>query len=103
VQKSADNSFAEVTWGQGDAIARNSNRPLVLAEALGDIYEVVIILTGKADSKSMLGTFSELGGRIILVTGDENDIALAEATRQRLEDSGLSRVEIASLAEPVAA
>ncbi len=103
VQKSADNSFAEVTWGQGDAIDRNSNRPLVLAEALGDIYEVVIILTGKADSKSMLGTFSELGGRIILVTGDENDIALAEATRQRLEDSGLSRVEIASLAEPVAA
>ncbi len=103
VQKSADNSFAEVTWGQGDVIARNSKRPLVLTEALGDIYEVVIVLTGRADRESMLDVFAELTGRIILVTNDEGDIALADAARARLEEAGLPRVEIASLAEPVAA
>ncbi len=103
VQKSADNSFAEVTWGQGESIVRSSNRPLVLAEALGDIYEVVVVLTGRADRKSMLGSFSELGGRIILVTSDEDDADMAEATRRRLEEAGLPRVEIAALAEPVAA
>lgn len=103
VQKSADNSFAEVSWGQGDAIARNSNRPLVLTEALTDIYEVVVVLTGQVDRKSMLGAFSELGGRIILVAGGEDDADLAESTRLRLEEAGLPRVEIAALAEPVAA
>ena len=103
VQKSADNSFAEVTWGQGEAIARNSNRPLVLTEALGDIYEVVVVLTGQVDRQSMLGAFSELGGRVILVTGDLGDADSAESTRLRLEEAGLARVEIAALAEPVAA
>ncbi|KKB09319.1 GumC family protein [Devosia chinhatensis] len=103
VQKSADNSFAEVTWGQGDAIARNSNRPLVLAEALGDIYEVVVVLTGRVDRKSMLGAFSELGGRVILVTGEGDDVETAEETRRRLEEAGLPRVEITPFAETVAA
>jgi succinoglycan biosynthesis transport protein ExoP len=103
VQKSADNSFAEVSWGQGEAIARNSNRPLVLTEALTDIYEVVVVLTGQVDRKSMLGAFSELGGRIILVAGGEDDADLAESTRLRLEEAGLPRVEIAALAEQVAA
>lgn len=103
VQKSADNSFAEVSWGQGDAIARTSNRPLVLTEALADIYEVVVVLTGRVDRTSMLGTFSELGGRVILVASDEGDADNAESTRKRLEEAGLSRVEIAALAEPVAA
>lgn len=103
VQKSADNSFAEVTWGQGDAISRRTNRPLVLTEALGDIYEVVVVLTGRADHKSMLGSFAELGGRVILVTRDEGDADNAESIRTRLEEAGLPRVEIAALAEPVAA
>lgn len=103
VQKSADNSFAEVTWGQGDAISRRTNRPLVLTEALGDIYEVVVVLTGRADHKSMLGSFAELGGRVILVTRDEGDADTAEPIRARLEEAGLARVEIAALAEPVAA
>jgi len=103
VQKSADNSFAEVGWGRGETIARNSNRPLVLTEALTDIYEVVVVLTGRVDRGSTLGMFSELGGRIILVAGDEEDADLAQEMRRRLEEAGLPRVEIAALAEPVAA
>ena len=103
VQKSADNSFAEVSWGRGETIARNSNRPLVLTEALTDIYEVVVVLTGRVDRGSTLGMFSELGGRIILVAGDEEDADLAQEMRRRLEEAGLPRVEIAALAEPVAA
>lgn len=103
VQKSADNSFAEVSWGQGEAIARNSNRPLVLTEALGDIYEVVVVLTGPVGRQSVLGSFSELGGRVVLVTGRNEDAGNAEVTRQRLEEAGLPRVEIAALAELAAA
>lgn len=103
VQKSSDNSFAEVSWGQGDTIARNSNRPQILAEALGDIYEVVVVLTGRVDRRSMLGAFSDLGGRVVLVAGREDELHTAESTRRRLEEAGLPRVEITALAEPVAA
>jgi succinoglycan biosynthesis transport protein ExoP len=103
VQKSADNSFAEVTWGQGRAIDRSSSRPITLAEALGDIYEVVVILTGKVGRASSLPDFAELGGRIVLVMNDEDDAETADATRLWLEENGLSRVEIAALPEPVAA
>lgn len=103
VQKSADNGFAEVCWGQGATIERRSNRPQTLAEALGDIYEVVLVLTGPVGRRSSLDVFAELGGRIVLVASDEGRIEKAEAARRSLEDAGLARVEITALRETVAA
>lgn len=97
VQKSADNSFAEVSWGRGDAIDLTSTRPLTLAEALRDIYEVVVVLTGKVGRNSSLISFAELGGRIVLVTADQEDAIGAEVTRRTLEANGLPRVEISAL------
>ncbi|QQR40897.1 GumC family protein [Devosia rhizoryzae] len=103
VQKSADNSFAEVTWGQGRAVDARSSKPLTLVEALGDIYEVVVVLTGKVGGTSTLPYFAELGGRIVLVTGAETSVEEAEAVRRSLQDAGLPQIEIAALAEAVAA
>ncbi|WP_338723377.1 GumC family protein [Devosia sp. XK-2] len=103
VQKSADNGFAEVTWGKGIEIDRQSSRPATLVEALGDIYEVVIVLTGQVAGTSSLDLFVELGGRVVLVADDETKLDRAELARQRLENAGLARVEITALAEPVAA
>ena len=103
VQKSADNGFAEVTWGQENAVDRRSTRPLTLVEALGDIYEVVVVLTGQVGVRSSLDLFAELGGRIVLVADNEAEFDRAEAARQVLVDAGLSRIEITALTEPVAA
>ena len=103
VQKSADHGFAEVTWGQGTSIDRRSTRPLTLAEALGDIYEVVVVLTGQVGVRSSLDVFAELGGRIVLVANDEDGIDHAAIARRRLEEAGLARVEITARAESVAA
>jgi hypothetical protein len=103
VQKSADNGFAEVSWGRGIEIDRQSSRPTTLVEALGDIYEVVIVLTGQVAGTSSLDLFVELGGRVVLVADDETKLDRAELARQRLENAGLARVEITALAEPVAA
>lgn len=103
VQKSADNGFAEVTWGQGSAINRRSSRPVTLVEALGDIYEVVVVLTGQVGRNSSLDIFAELGGRIVLVADDEAGMEQAESARRALQDAGLDRVEITALTEPVAA
>ncbi|MHA6298948.1 GumC family protein [Devosia sp. CAU 1758] len=103
VQKSADHGFAEVTWGQGTGLDRRSNRPQTLVEALGDIYEVVVVLTGQVGPRSTLDVFAELGGRIVLVADDESGIDRAETARRALEDAGLPRIEITALTEPVAA
>jgi succinoglycan biosynthesis transport protein ExoP len=103
VQKSADHGFAEVTWGQGTSIDRRSTRPQTLAEALGDIYEVVVVLTGPVGARSSLDVFAELGGRIVLVADDDAGLDHAQRARRRLEEAGLARVEIAAMTEPVAA
>ncbi|MBO9589504.1 GumC family protein [Devosia sp.] len=103
VQKSADQSFAEVPWGQGDTVDRTSAKPSILIEALGDIYEVVIVLTGRVGSRSTLPVFADLDGRVVLVTSEDEDADTAETLRKQLLDAGLPRVEISALEDAVAA
>lgn len=103
VHKSADNSFAEVPWGQERSINRRSTRPLTLVQALGDIYEVVVLMTGRLEAGSTLPMFESLGGRLVLVPGlaaDEDEVA---ATRDQLLDVGFPSVEIAALPARAAA
>ncbi|KRA99963.1 hypothetical protein ASD83_05650 [Devosia sp. Root685] len=103
VQKSADQSFAEVAWGQGDSVDRTSAKPSILIEALGDIYEVVIVLTGRVGGRSTLPVFADLSGRIVLVTSEDEDAETAETLRRQLLEAGLPRVEISALEDAVAA
>ncbi|MGB3336991.1 MAG: Wzz/FepE/Etk N-terminal domain-containing protein [Devosia sp.] len=103
VQKSADNSFAEVPWGQGRVIDAYSPKPLTLIEALGDIYEVVVLMTGRVGSSSTLPMFSDLDGRLVLVAGDEDDLDAVARTRERLLDAGFEQCEVAAVPARVAA
>lgn len=103
VQKSTSSSFAEIAWGQSDAIDRNSARPITLVEALGDIYEVVVVLTGRIAGRSSLPLFADLGGRVVLVATSFEETDEANDIRRQLLDAGLPKVEIAALADLVAA
>lgn len=103
VQKSADNTFAEVTWGQDDGLDMKSTKPQTLAEALGDIYEVVVILTGRVGRRSALPLFAAMDGRVVVVADDRSDVEALDATRRRLLEAGMPRVDIAALNDAVAA
>lgn len=103
VQKSADNSFAEVAWGQGRIIDRTSGKPLTLVEALGDIYEVVVLMTGRVGKASTLPMFQGLDGRLVLVASDEDDLGAVARTREHLQDAGFGRCEVAAAPARVAA
>ena len=103
VHKSADNSFAEIPWGRGRAISRQSAKPLTLIEALGDIYEVVVLMTGRVGMASTLPLFESLEGRLVLIAGDEDDFEAVADTREQLLDAGFRTVEIASVPARVAA
>ncbi|WP_172122909.1 GumC family protein [Devosia sp. 919] len=99
VHKSADNSFAEVPWGQSPMLDRRSTRPVTLVEALGDIYEVVVLLTGPAGPNSTLPMFEALDGRVILVTASIDNVDQIEQTREQMLEAGFGLVEVASFPE----
>jgi succinoglycan biosynthesis transport protein ExoP len=103
VHKSTDNSFAEVPWGQGRVLARSSTKPLTLVEALGDLYEVVVLLTGRVGGASSLPLFDGLDGRLVLVASAEDDIEAVARTRERLLDAGFERCDLAAAPARVAA
>jgi len=103
VHKSADNSFAEIPWGTGRSIARKSSKPATLIEALGDIYEVVVLLTGRVGMNSTLPMFAGLNGRVVLVADAKDDSTAVADTRTQLIEAGFDTVEVAQGATRVAA
>ncbi|WEK06430.1 MAG: GumC family protein [Candidatus Devosia phytovorans] len=103
VQKSADNSFAEVSWGRGATILRASTKPMTLVEALGDIYEVVILMTGKVGMGSSLPFFDGIDGRLVLVAGPGDNMDDVAETRQLLLNAGFDRCDVTSTPAQVAA
>ena len=84
VHRGARDGLAEVPWGQQQTLDRDSAKPLTLLEALTDIYEVVIVMTGRVGRTSSLTAFSGADCRMVVV-GDERsepdkiEAALSEA------------------------
>ena len=103
VHKSADNSFAEVPWGRLAAVDFGNTRPLTLVEALGDIYEVVIVNTGVLGPGKPLTLLAELGGRLVLVPTSADDLTSVAAARDRLRGVGFDAIDIAAPPAQVAA
>ncbi|KKB85157.1 hypothetical protein VW29_07415 [Devosia limi DSM 17137] len=103
VHKSLDNAFAEVPWGQGAVIDPRSTKPLTLIEALGDIYEVVIVMTGVVDEASTLPLFAPLEGRLVLVAGERANRREFEGVREQLDEAGFGLAEVVASPELVAA
>jgi len=83
VHKSMREGLAEVPWGQERELDSSSAKPVTLVEALADIYEVVIVLSGRIDRSSALSMFTGIECRLVLVAGaDTNEVDVAEARSQ---------------------
>ncbi|WP_189427184.1 GumC family protein [Devosia pacifica] len=103
VQKSGDAQFAEVAWGTSATFERRSKRPATLVQALSDIYEVVIVLTGRAGMRSTLPAFAGIGDRLVLVAGENSNPEALEDRVAELEEAGLGRAEVIAPPQSVAA
>lgn len=81
VHRGSRPGLAEIPWGQQERLDLGSERPATLIDALADIYEVVVVLTGGAGEGSSLPAFAGLDARLVLVTdplaGEEMVAALA--------------------------
>lgn len=85
--------LAEVPWGERAVLDRRSMRPLTLVEALSDIYEVVIISTGRIGLNSTLPLFVAGGARLAIVRHPSTPEALVEAVSADAASLGFEVVQ----------
>ncbi|WDR03032.1 hypothetical protein PSQ19_02150 [Devosia algicola] len=71
-----------------------STKPFTLVEALSDIYEVVIVMTGQVGANSSLPLFADIGGRLVLVAGPQHEDEELQAAREQLADAGYGHADI---------
>lgn len=96
VHKVAD-GLAEVPWGSFAVLERRSMRPATLLAALTDLYDVVIVATGRIGMASALPIFAGVDCRLILVGHEWPDPALLEAARADAAALGYELAQLVSV------
>src|SRR3569623_3440525 len=91
--------LAEVPWGHVLTLDRQSSRALSLVEALGDIYEVVIVLTGRVGLNSNLPMFAGLQGRLVLVRSADTPASLVDAVSADAAPHGIEVTQSVAVPE----
>lgn len=91
--------LAEVPWGHLKSLERRSMRPVTLIEALADIYEVVIVSTGRFGINSSLPVFAGAGGRLVLVRQPATPNALVDGVVADAETLGFDLVQAVAVRE----
>jgi len=90
-------SLAEVPWGSMAALERRSMDPATLLAALVDVYDVVIVSTGRIGVASTLPVFAGVDCRLVLVGGEPPGAALLEAAREDAAALGFQVGQVVSL------
>jgi polysaccharide biosynthesis transport protein len=97
VHKTAEEGLAEVPWGHLSTLDRRSSRPVTLVEALSDIYEVVLVLTGRIGMTSTLPLFAGVPCRLVVVAAGTPDGPRIEAARADAAALGYDAVEFVAV------
>ena len=92
--------LAEVPWGTLVAVDRRSDRALTLVRALADLYEVVVVSTGRVGLNSTLPLFAGAEARLVLVHDGAAPAATMRATIADAQDLGFAMVDAIALSEP---
>ncbi len=99
VHKISRDLLAEVPWGHGTTIDRTSAKPLTLVDALTDIYEVVIVLTGRVGMASALPVFAGLDCRLVLVASGQPNPGLVAAVGEDMSSLGYTQLQVVVVPE----
>jgi uncharacterized protein involved in exopolysaccharide biosynthesis len=91
--------LAEVPWGQLTVIDRRSAKAVTLVEALADIYEAVIVTTGRLGLGSSLPVFAGTPGRLVMVRRGAGSDAALEAVAADAAALGFDLVQTVTVPE----
>ncbi|WP_332714807.1 GumC family protein [Pelagibacterium mangrovi] len=97
VHRGMEERFAFVPWGQGEHLRPATDRVLTLIDALSDIYEVIVVVTGKVGMGSSLPLFTGAGAKCVLLAND--DSALGD-TRSEVASLGFEDLRVIAAAGP---
>lgn len=97
VHRGMEERFAFVPWGQGEHLRPATDRVLTLIDALSDIYEVIVVVTGKVGMGSSLPLFTGAGAKCLLLAND--DSALGD-TRSEVASLGFEDLRVIAAAGP---
>ncbi|HEY8596716.1 MAG TPA: Wzz/FepE/Etk N-terminal domain-containing protein [Devosiaceae bacterium] len=92
IQPGNRGGLAEVPWGQGRVVDRSSDRPALLVNALGDIYESVVIVAGRLGVGSTLPLFRDLRP-FVVISVDNAQVEQVEAAVAGIKKLGFQRIE----------
>ena len=87
--------LAEVRWGTLAVLERRSMKPATLLAALTDVYDVVVVNTGRIGLASALPVFAGVDFRLVLV-GDEPEGAQLAAARDDAAALGYEVAQVVS-------
>lgn len=93
----AGGSLAEVPWGRLTTLDRRSTRPLTMIEALADVYQLVIVDTGRIGVASSLPLFASARTTVVLVASAGTGPAAVAAARRDISALGC---EVGSVVTP---
>lgn len=94
VHKDLRSNQGEVPWGTMTTLDRRSGKPLTLIAALADLYEVVVVSTGRIGMTSPLPLFAGADGRLLLVASPRMDPEVVAAAIADAEMFGFTAPEI---------
>ena len=92
--------LADVPWGEMPVLDRRSMRPLTLVEALADIYEVVIVSTGRLGINSTLPLFAGARGRLVMVRQARTPQGVVDTLSADAASLGFETVDSVIVPEP---
>ena len=96
VHRTSDTGHAEIPWGHLTTLDRRSTRPITLVEALADIYETVLVQTGRIGAASSLSLFAGLPCRLVLVSSGSSEPGMIEAGIADGKALGFKQIDVLS-------
>lgn len=94
VQRTRDGDVALVPWGQGARLDPRSSAPLTLVQALLDIFDVVLVATGRPGMASSLPAFAGLSGALVVGGAHDAGPRARSAIKVDAAALGFSRIHL---------
>jgi polysaccharide biosynthesis transport protein len=94
VHKSTREGVANVPWGHLPTLDRRSTKPFTLVDALTDIYEVVVVLTGRYGMASTLPLFAGIDCRLVFVASATSDLEFFDQAESEAQALGYAMIEV---------
>ncbi len=99
VHRSRNSNVGRVPWGQEELLDHRSAQAATLVEALSDVYDAVIVTTGRPGVASSLPLFAGAEGCVLLASPSAVEDATLASITEDVAALGFDRLEVVEVGE----